>query len=127
MNFGFVFLLPLGLGDQVDFDVGIGHAAHIHGGQFRGLDHLHHQRLRVEIVLQFVLQFPQIFDLFFVLRNKYKASVNEGDRQIGFEVNDVALLFAPLLRFPREHLRRPGRLFRRRVFYRHLKRLIKIC
>ena len=37
-----------------DLDVGVGDAAHVHGGQVGGLHHLHHQRLRVEVVLELV-------------------------------------------------------------------------
>ena len=37
-----------------DLDVGVRDAAHVHGGQVGGLHHLHHQRLRVEVVLELV-------------------------------------------------------------------------
>ena len=42
-------------------DVGIRGAAHVQGGQLRALNRRHVQRLRVEVVVQLVLQLSQIF------------------------------------------------------------------
>ena len=54
-----------------DLDVGVRDAAHVHGGQVGGLHHLHHQRLRVEVVLELV---PAKSD-FMRISSKYLLSI----------------------------------------------------
>ena len=45
VNFGLKLFLPLGLRDQVDLDVGVRQAAHVHGWKLNGLDNLNQDKM----------------------------------------------------------------------------------
>ena len=45
VNFGLKLFLPLGLRDQVDLDIGVRQAAHVHGWKLNGLDNLNQDKM----------------------------------------------------------------------------------